>query len=361
MGSSGFCSVIVVYIEDGRLIDCVFRVSRYNASGRRATDHFVAMDISKPVGSSFDYRVLPMRDFSGNNGDGTIDLVGISGVALGGSGASSSPPLSPSFRIWAVNHRPPLDAATGALVADASATGANSTVEVFETDSGVTELRHLKTFAHPVIATPNRVAGVPGDEKGLGFYFTNDKGQTKTGWKHDLSPYYGGGDVSYCSGELEEGCRMVSYGGYRFPNGLMRGSDGLVYVPSAISGGVRVLEPQSDGSLKKVGEAKMDYPIDNLSEDGNGDIFAAVFPQMTDLQGLFERPMEKRTPSAVWRIRKVGGGGGKENLRFETERILEDRDSEALSFSTTVEHDSQTGMIFAVGITNPFISVCERV
>lgn len=84
--------------------------------------------------------------------------------------------------------------------------------------------------------------------------------------------YSGGGDVFFCP---PKGAYYLASHGYRYPNGLMRGQDGPIYVPSAVMGGITVLKPQEDGTLRKVHQIKIDYPLDNISQDGNGDIWAA--------------------------------------------------------------------------------------
>ncbi len=93
---------------------------------------------------------LKTPGFSGNNGDGTFNLHGINGIVVKGSGSSAT------IRLFINNHRPTLGA-DGQPV-DNYKTGQNSTVEIFETSPGSDSLKHIRTFADPLIRTPNRVA-----------------------------------------------------------------------------------------------------------------------------------------------------------------------------------------------------------
>ncbi len=129
-------------------------------------DHVVAMSIDKPKGDSYEYRILKTPDFSGINGDGTINLLGMTGEDRPGL------PL----RLWFVNARPSVDSITGEVL-DSAKIGANSTIELFEMNLDAVEMRHIRTFADPQIATPNNIAA-KGDDS---FYFTNDHGPHKVG------------------------------------------------------------------------------------------------------------------------------------------------------------------------------------
>jgi hypothetical protein len=101
-------------------------------------------------------------NFSGNHGDGALDLHGIDIRA-----DTSNPP---KLKMLIVNHRPAMDPQTGSLL-DATKLGANSTIEIFESVVGETTMKHIKTYFDPVINTPNDLAWVS-DES---FVFTNDR------------------------------------------------------------------------------------------------------------------------------------------------------------------------------------------
>lgn len=74
--------------------------------------------------------------------------------------------------VYMVNHRLPLDGR------DAGIVGPDSVIEIFSTHLGSKTLLHLSTVEHPIVNTPNDIAGQP---DGKSFWFTNDHG-TRTGF-----------------------------------------------------------------------------------------------------------------------------------------------------------------------------------
>lgn len=165
-----------------------------------------------------------------------------------------------------------------------------------------------------------------------------------------LSPILGTGDVSYCSSSGS--CKKVAHG-FKFPNGLHLGSDGLLYVPSAAIGGITVFKPKPDGSLVRVHLIELDYPIDNLSEDGNGDIYAAALPKVMESMSAFEDSTNLKTPPAtVWRVRRIERNVP-DKYKYELTKIIEDAEGEVLPFMTTVIHDVKTGTLFMSGKSVP--------
>ncbi|EXJ57530.1 hypothetical protein A1O7_07878 [Cladophialophora yegresii CBS 114405] len=308
-------------------------IHRLNASARALNDHVVAMDIDSPTGEGgYAYRVLKTPGFAGVDGDGRIHVVGMTGTTSA---------YGVKTQIWLVNARPSVNAKTGELL-DNTATGANSTIEVFETQQGSDSVVHLRTYADPQIATPNNVAVA---EDG-GFFFTNDHGPHKVGWQHHLSSFIGTGDVSYCSSAGV--CKKVAHG-FKFPNGLHLGSDGLLYVPSAAIGGITVFRPKPDGSLLRVHFIDLDYPLDNLSEDSNGDIYAAALPKGMQSLAAFEDPLnQKSAPAAVWRVRRLNRDVPNK-YQYELTKVIEDAEGELLPSTTTCVHDAKTGRLFLSG------------
>ena len=127
-----------------------------------------------------------------------------------------------------------------------------------------------------------------------------------------------------------------------FPNGLKRGADGLIYVPSSISDGIRVMEPQTNGKLTEIATIKLGMPADNLAVDATGDIYAAGLPKLLDIVHSMDDPFGIEAPSTIWRISKTSSG-------YETKKVLEDRDKEILSGVTTARHDAKTGRLFVGG------------
>jgi arylesterase/paraoxonase len=141
-----------------------------NVSGRNLNDGITVIDVDQPgVDGMFEPRVLKTPNFSGTNGDGRLNLVGM-GAAEDEAGR---------IRLWLVNMKPSVDSVTGEFL-DQTKDGANATIELFRTGAHATKMEHVKTFFHPQIATPNRIAPV-GEGNSNAFYFTNDHGIDKTG------------------------------------------------------------------------------------------------------------------------------------------------------------------------------------
>ena len=142
---------------------------RFNASGRPLIDHVVAMPIDTLEPESHSYHVLKTPGFDGVNGDGSMNLVGMTGEETADG----------MLHLWFVNARPSINAFTGELLSDAehAQVGGNSTIEKFSFKPGADEMHHVKTFTDPQIATPNNIA-VVGDGS---FYYTNDHGLHKVG------------------------------------------------------------------------------------------------------------------------------------------------------------------------------------
>ena len=312
-------------------------VARLNASGRPLDDAIIAMDIDKPKGDSYEYRILDMPNFPGINGDQSIHLVGLTGVD--GTG----------LNFFVVNAKPSIDAVTGAYL-DNVAVGANSTIERFVLSPPQSnELKHVNTFSHPNITTPNNVAALGKNA----FYITNDHGPHKTGLQHTLSPVLSNGNVAYCTSA--KGCRIVAEG-LAFPNGLLRDEkNGYVYVPSSGKGGIHVYKPLADASLEKVDFIDLPYPLDNLSQDSEGDIYVAAIPKLSAMMSGFDDPLNATPPTTISRVRRKAEGEG-----WEWEKVLEDAKGEVLPGTTTVIHDVKTGRLFLSGVYSPFISVCEK-
>jgi len=247
------------------------------------------------------------------------------------------------LRFWAVNHRPPVGL-TGELL-DTAKVGLNSTVEVFEHVRGTDKLQWVRTYANEQIRTPNRVAATGNN----GFVMTNDQ-STKAGARRLFDPLIGGGNLIHCGPST---CQPAIPGTLVYPNGLTRNHhDGLYYVPSSVSGIVHVYSLNAKNTLTWVEKIPLGMPLDNLSVDSNGDIYAAGFPKMLAMMQGFDDPVNSRAPSTVIRARKTASG-------WKVEKVIEDRDGEVLPAATSVVHDVKTGRLFLGGVFSPFITVCE--
>jgi arylesterase / paraoxonase len=149
------------------------------------------------------------------------------------------------------------------------------------------------------------------------------------------------------------------------PNGLVRGRDGLIYVPSTLDGTIRVFNLSENHHLLKINEIKVPLPVDNLSVDKKGDIYAAAFPKVYMWGESSKDPFNVTPPTAVFRIRKSVQENESErkshlemNAEYIVEKVVED-DGSVLPGSTTVVHDAETGRIFLSGIMSPYIAICE--
>jgi arylesterase/paraoxonase len=146
--------------------------------------------------------------------------------------------------------------------------------------------------------------------------------------------------------------------------------DGLIYVAQSATGDVQVSELQPGSSnLKLLDTIKIPHPVDNLSEDSNGDIFVASFPQLHKFLKSTDSPFDVLPPTTAWRIRKEKSGG------HQVDKVLED-DGSTLPGATVIVHDPQTGRMFlggkftadirclnmltqCLGAFAPFVSICE--
>lgn len=169
--------------------------------------------------------------------------------------------------------------------------------------------------------------------------------------RRSLDPILGGGSLAFCSGPND--CKILT-SGLKFPNGLVRGLDGLFYVPSSIDGRIRVWALQANETLLKVDEVAVGMAIDNLSVDANGVIFAAAFPEPLKLVREVRNPAGVTIPGTVFKIRRLGAGN------WEIEKILEDREGSTLPKMTTIAvHDVKSGRLFLAGILSSYMTVCE--
>lgn len=159
--------------------------------------------------------------------------------------------------------------------------------------------------------------------------------------RRELDMLIGGGNVVKC--DADGACKASTHNNLRFPNGLIRGTDDLIYVPFSMWPYVGVYKQEKNGKLKHIYRIKIGQPTDNLSVDSKGDIWATAAPDVMGLIDAVLDPFEKSTPSAVFRIRKKG------EKDYEVEKVLEDRDTKALNANTVTVHDAKTARLFLGG------------
>lgn len=158
--------------------------------------------------------------------------------------------------------------------------------------------------------------------------------------RKQFDPILGGGNVAYCSPSGK--CHAATSNDLKFPNGLAKGADGLIYVPSTIDGKVRAYELQPDKSLKHIDTVELRMPLDNLALDANGDFWVAGGPDLVRTMKWVQAPMENPNPSTVLRIKKTKDG-------YQVDKILEDGETKVFNGLTTARHDAKTGKLFLGG------------
>ena len=131
-------------------------IGRLDAEKRSLTDHVVALDLDS--GPDYSFKSLKTTGYTNVAGESNVYVVGITGHHAHSSGITYVYLINaqPSF-----NMSDSLREATGDNLLPNAFTGANSTIEVFATSSLSDSMQHIRTFAHPQIATPHNVAFHP--------------------------------------------------------------------------------------------------------------------------------------------------------------------------------------------------------
>ncbi|KAJ7647870.1 hypothetical protein FB45DRAFT_894654 [Roridomyces roridus] len=300
-------------------------VGQLNASGHENKDYIATYDPS----TGAVVRLQPTFPGFGSHG---MDVV-----------PSSSNPSE--LFIYAVNHRRPTDAAH---------VEANSTIEIFKTSVGSKTLTHLRTVYDPsVIWTPNDVIGAA---DGRSFFFTNDH-TWKTGPREILSLLgIEAGSVGYC--HVDEGCK-IAYPRLQGANGIARASpsNDTIFVGHAKFRDIRVFERQADNTLRKTHTIPMDRPVDNLSVDKDGAVWAAAFPFPLRIIEHIANP-SVLSPTSAHAIVQNTGLDAFYGERYRVEKRFED-DGTLASGTTSVVHDAERGLLFLHGIAAPHLTVCK--
>lgn len=302
-------------------------MGKFNVTGRRpGGSEVIAFNIDAPGKDGlFGMRSVKTVGFTNAAGEKSLDFVGFDAEKL----------ASGRIHFYMVNHGPPVDAES--QIIDATEIGANTTIEVFELSEGGDEMKHLRSVLSPAVWTPNRPAALGGGA----FVVSNDH-SAKVGLRKELDLFLGGGNVAYCS---PKGDCHAATSSLKFPNGLAKGKDGLIYVPSSTDGTVRVFELQSDKMLKQIDVIQTPMPLDNISPDANGDLWVAAFPSFAKVMAAIADPWGATGPTTVLRIKKTNAG-------YQVDKVLEDAESKVLSVATTVRHDVKTGRLFLGGKQN---------
>lgn len=348
-------------------------IGHWAAERRSRTDHVVAMSLDTPNpqdSGSFDYRVLSLGDYTNHFDEPELSLVGMSGVTQ----------RDGTVHLYFVNAAPTYNV-TSNSIAQQDVTGANATIEAFSLAPQGDTLKHLHTFYNPShLHTPNRPAPRPDGS----IYFTNDHGPHKAGLNMALSPLLGTGTIAHCLPPTKRGAQSecVTVGGkHRFPNGLHYSvRDDLLYVPTSGGADIVVYRPSlpatpqtkaasplktlQGSALTKIATIPCGYPLDNISEDADGNLLVAAFPKVSAMMDLakFSTPIDGRgAPTLTLKITKDPAKMHlpKEQWAWKVEKLVEDDTAEKLPTATTTVRDAKTGRLFVVGINSPWIAVCE--
>ena len=130
---------------------------------------------------------------------------------------------------------------------------------------------------------------------------------------------------------------------------MVRGADGLIYVPDTITGKIAVYSiefPSPSSSSVKftlIDIIAMGMPIDNLSVDKKGDIWVSGFAHGIKMVQWMQDPVNVRVSGTIWRIKKAEEG------HWGVEKMLEDKEAKFLNAITVARHDVQSGRLFAGG------------
>lgn len=151
------------------------------------------------------------------------------------------------------------------------------------------------------------------------------------------------------------------------PNGLVRGHDGLIYVPSTFDGEVHVFSLNQHHMLEFEDSFTIPYPVDNLSVDQHGIIYAAALPKLHKWIKASKDPFNVEIPTAVFKIsgagkrrdKRSGRNHGEREKEYVIEKVVED-DGSTLPGTTTAVHDTETGRLFLGGVISPWIGICEK-
>ncbi|KAJ5908755.1 hypothetical protein N7495_001437 [Penicillium taxi] len=284
----------------------------FNISARSRTDHISVIDIDRPMSDGlYGLRTLKLDGFPRD-----IDLHGFDVHRTGDR-----------LRFWLINHQPAVNDATGEFL-DPKTAGANSTIEIFDLDNSSEVLQYVKTIASDSIVSPNNVAV---DSDGVGAVITNDH-NSKVGTFH---------------------CNFAAKNGFAFPNGIIRGQNGMFYVANSISGVVGIYRLKN-GQLNQVDTVSLGYPLDNISVDSQGSVIAAAIADSVQFVKSMGNPYNVVAPAAVFSIHETSDG------KHEFRKMVEDKAAKALPSSTIAVHDVQSHLLFLAGIFSPFITRCEK-
>lgn len=108
---------------------------------------------------------------------------------------------------------------------------------------------------------------------------------------------------------------------------------------------ISVFKLQPDLILKEVNIRRVGMPVDNLSVDRNGDIWAAAISKPLDVGSALADTYNFAFRSTIWRIRNL-----EPDLGYEVKKMLEAKEAKILGGATTAEHDVDIGRLYISGV-----------
>ncbi|GAA5999682.1 hypothetical protein JCM10207_005867 [Rhodosporidiobolus poonsookiae] len=237
-------------------------------------------------------------------------------------------PSSPSRLTLFINsHRPPSNRALSAQ------TGADSVVEVFETELGSGEARWVRTIEHELVRTPNNMAAV----SETGVYITNDH-RYKAHWSRKYEKLHAvPSEIVYCDLSSSTPACKVAADNLPYPNGIAKGAGNTLYSASTLGALVNVWSINADHTLSLVEAVPIARPIDNVHYDPLTDaVYATALAKVLDFIEVGKTGGMGGGTAAVevWRVRKAGKGEGTGGKKYIAELAFADTGA-IVSASTT--------------------------
>ncbi|CAO1624842.1 unnamed protein product [Sympodiomycopsis kandeliae] len=328
----------------------------WDVLSRSGRDYLAVLDTASGIdgrSNTARTKVLQLKGFHGLNGEGSLTVHGM---------GTWKDPHSNMLRLFIVNHRPPVDALTGAIQVEAATKqGANSTIEIFETELGSDTARHIRTVAHPLIMTPNDVDGIGPDS----FYVTNDH-HVKKGHSKILDMIFPLTNVVHCD---EHSCKEALKG-IKFANGIHKGArdpktgEQEWYLSATASDKFYILSEESDHTLSIKDTVKLPYPTDNLYVPSNSistNAYITIFPKLTSLFAHFKSPRTHGSHAGVMRISKNTDQNAFFGEKYKVEKVYEDDnvDPESPSGITGVAIDEIRSKLYLASLYQPYMWTCN--
>ncbi|CAD6566932.1 MAG: hypothetical protein CYPHOPRED_001276 [Cyphobasidiales sp. Tagirdzhanova-0007] len=268
---------------------------------------------------------------------------------LHGIDAFIQPDDEKRLTFFLINHAVPEDKA------NAHHTGADSTIEIFQTTLGSLEWQWVSSVSHELMIAPNNIMATGPRQ----FYFTNDH-NVKVSWTRILSVLAipgGKSDIVYCDTTLPSSptCFQAATGFYH-PNGIARGPDSTLYVASSSHGTVTAMEMQADHTLVQ-GEvvASVGSVIDNIQVTEDGEILLAGISRLLDFAARVKNA-DGKSSAQVWHVKNETSENRFHGKHYSTSLIFSDGTGDIAPTLTNAH--LYKDKLYLTGLTTPTLLVC---